>query len=503
MTQTTFTLLTNKGRSKEAAALANNSSIQVSHIAIGDGATVPSGGETQLYHELARKPIFANGLVSGATDTAYFEIYLNADEGPYTIREAGLFDAEGDLLAIAHYDPPIAKPTPESGQTVEGTIRLQVQFSNTDNIVVKVDSSIKIPLQRLTLCLWVPVNAIDKATPPNDPNLGDTYIIPENAEGIWKGQANKIAEYTAGGWAVTQSRDGHGIGLPDGSIYTKINGKYVPLTDSLDKRYSQLIAPPTDTFYVIGPNGNDNNTGFSTSPKEGFRTIQGAINKISSRYITTGTITINVSSGMYEGFFVSNSMVANWIIKSLDGDKKSVLINATEPNKPVKNACSTFFGTQVDLADMTLAGLYDTVATTQGTINIYNCDIMMGNASNSQAVACYGGAINLYGDMTISGSGSVIFHATTCGNLGLGYYDVNSKSPLTITYKDAKASWATFVCEKCSNVSVASAVVTFIGVPDSMSYTAIDNGIINTWGAGANIFPGTRGPWVGSGGIVS
>lgn len=155
MTQTTFTLLTNKGRSKEAAALANNSSIQVSHIAIGDGATVPSGGETQLYHELARKPIFANGLVSGATDTAYFEIYLTADEGPYTIREAGLFDAEGDLLAIAHYDPPIAKPTPESGQTVEGTIRLQVQFSNTDNIVVKVDSSIKIPLQRLTLCLLV------------------------------------------------------------------------------------------------------------------------------------------------------------------------------------------------------------------------------------------------------------------------------------------------------------------------------------------------------------
>ena len=503
MTQTTFTLLTNKGRSKEAAALANNSSIQVSHIAIGDGLTVPSGGETQLYHELARKPISANGLVSGATDTAYFEIYLTADEGPYTIREAGLFDAEGDLLAIAHYDPPIAKPTPDSGQTVEGTIRLQVQFSNTDNIVVKVDPSIKIPLQRLTLCPWVPVKAIDKVTPPNNPNLGDAYVIPEKADGIWKGHANEIAEYTAGGWAVTQSRDGHGIGLPDGSIYTKINGRYVPLTDNLDKRYSQLIAPPTDTFYVIGPNGNDNNTGFSTSPKEGFRTIMGAIDAINNRYITSGTVTIRVSPGTYDGFFVPNSMIANWVIKSLNGDKKSCRIIATDPNKPVKNACSTFFGTQVDIADMTLAGLYDTIATTQGTINVYNCDIMMGNASNSQAVACYGGTVNLYGEMTVSGTGSVIFRATACGNLGLGYYDVNSKTPLTITYKDAKASWATLVCEKCSNVSVASAVVTFIGVPDSMSYTAIDNGIINTWGAGTNIFPGTRGPWVGSGGIAS
>ena len=503
MTQTTFTLLTNKGRSKEAAALANNSSIQVSHIAIGDGATVPSGGETQLYHELARKPICANGLVAGATDTAYFEIYLTADEGPYTIREAGLFDAEGDLLAIAHYDPPIAKPTPESGQTVEGTIRLQVQFSNTDNIVVKVEPSIKIPLQRLTLCPWVPVKGVDKVIPPNNPNLGDTYIIPEKADGIWKGHANEIAEYTAGGWAVTQSRDGHGVGLPDGSIYTKINGKYVPLTNILDKRYSQLIAPPTDTFYVIGPKGNDNNTGFSPSPAEGFRTIQGAINKLSSRYITTGTVTINISSGEYEGFSVPNSMVANWNIRSLEGNKKTVLINATDPNKPVKTACFASFGTEVSLSDMTLSGLYDVVATTKGTIKIYNCDIMLGNNSNSQAVVSYGGSIDLYGEMTISGSGGVIFHATGCGNLGLGFYDVNGKTPLTVTYKDVEASWATFVCEKCSNVSVASAVVTFIGVPDSMAYTAIDNGIINTWGAGTNIFPGTRAPWVGSGGIAS
>ena len=503
MTQTTFTLLTNKGRSKEAAALANNSSIQVSHIAIGDGSTVPSGGETQLYHELARKPIFANGLVSGATDTAYFEIYLTANEGPYTIREAGLFDAEGDLLAIAHYDPPIAKPTPDSGQTVEGTIRLQVQFSNTDNIVVKVEPSIKIPLQRLTLCPWVAVKAIDKVTPPNDPNLGDTYVIPEKADGVWKGHANEIAEYTAGGWAVTPSPDGHGIGLPDGSIYTKINGKYVPLTDSLDKRYSKFTEPPTNTFYVIGPKGNDNNTGFSTSPDEGFQTIQGAINQINSRYMTTATITILVSPGTYEGFFISKSMVANWSIKSLTGDKKSVFIVATDPNKPVRTACSTSFGTQVEVCDMTLSGFGDTVNTTNGNLTLFSCDIVMGNDPNSQAVVCYGGSINLYGDMTISGSGIVIFHSTGCGTLGLGTYGGGRTLPLKITYNDVKASWAAFVCEKNANISVAAAVVSFIGVPDSMSYTAFDNGIISTWGGGGSIFPGTREPWVGSGGILS
>ncbi len=416
--------------------------------------------------------------------------------------EAGVAGTRVDAAFLNSIQEELLNVIEQAGFTADKTDWSQV-VKAIRQLSTKVVTDYNIPLGQLNCYPWTPVISMIVKTPPAKPSRGDIYIVPDGANSAWGDKIGQIAEWNGNKWIFTTPRNGHGIGLPDGSIYIRVNGQYISLTDILDKRYSQLIAPPTDTFYVIGTNGNDNNTGFSTSPNEGFRTIQGAINKISSNYITTGTITINVSSGVYDGFSVSNSMVANWIIKSLEGDKRTVLVSATDPNKPVKNACSTFFGTQVDIADMTLAGLYDTVATTQGTINIYNCDIMMGNASNSQAVACYGGAINLYGEITVSGSGSVIFHATACGNLGLGYYDVNGKSPLTITYKNAKASWATFVCEKCSNVSVASAVVTFLGVPDSMSYTAIDNGIINTWGAGANIFPGTRGPWVGSGGIAS
>jgi len=416
--------------------------------------------------------------------------------------EAGVAGTRVDAAFLNSIQEELLNVIEQAGFTADKTDWSQV-VKAIRQLSTKIVTDYNIPLGQLNCYPWTPVISMIVKTPPAKPSRGDIYIVPDGANSAWGDKIGQIAEWNGNKWIFTTPRNGHGIGLPDGSIYIRVNGQYISLTDILDKRYSQLIAPPTDTFYVIGTNGNDNNTGFSTSPNEGFRTIQGAINKISSNYITTGTITINVSSGVYDGFSVSNSMVANWIIKSLEGDKRTVLVSATDPNKPVKNACSTFFGTQVDIADMTLAGLYDTVATTQGTINIYNCDIMMGNASNSQAVACYGGAINLYGEITVSGSGSVIFHATACGNLGLGYYDVNGKSPLTITYKNAKASWATFVCEKCSNVSVASAVVTFLGVPDSMSYTAIDNGIINTWGAGANIFPGTRGPWVGSGGIAS
>ncbi|WP_295894945.1 phage tail protein [uncultured Bartonella sp.] len=227
MTQSTFALLTTTGRAKEALALASGEPLVISAIAIGDGTTVPSGGEKKLYHEIARKTVSGHGLVAGTTNTAYFDIHLAATDGPYTIREAGLYDTAGDLIAIACYDPPINKPTPESGQTVEGDVRLQIAFSNAENVIVQVDASMQVPLQRLTVKPWVPVKAIDTKQPPENPVPGDVYVIPATASGVWKGQSQRLAEFTSAGWAITDTPDGHGIGLPDGRLFIRVNNQYV------------------------------------------------------------------------------------------------------------------------------------------------------------------------------------------------------------------------------------------------------------------------------------
>jgi hypothetical protein len=227
MAQTSFALMTNVGRAKEAAALANATSIEVTHIAIGDGSTVPSGGETQLYHEVARKTISGHGTVSGAANVAYFDCYLAAGDGPYTIREAGLYDVEGDLIAIAHYDPPINKPVPESGQTVEGTVRLEVAFSDVANVTIVVDPTMQVALQRLTRLPWIPVLSMSLATPPASPAVGDTYLIASSPTGAWAGNAGKIAEYTVAGWAMMTPPDGHGVSLPDGRVFERIGGSYI------------------------------------------------------------------------------------------------------------------------------------------------------------------------------------------------------------------------------------------------------------------------------------
>ncbi|MRN66542.1 phage tail protein [Brucella sp. 10RB9213] len=227
MAQNTFALMTNLGRAKEAAALANGTSVVITHIAIGDGTTVPSGGETALYHEVARKAISGHGTVVGASNVAYFDIFLEAAEGPYTIREAGLIDQDGDLIAIARYDPPISKPIPSSGQTVEGTIRLEIAFSNISAITIVVDPAFKVSLQRLSRLPWVPVLSMMVTAPPATPTVGDIYLVPSGATGAWTGQAGKLAEYTSAGWGIITPPNGHGISLPDGRIFERIGGAYI------------------------------------------------------------------------------------------------------------------------------------------------------------------------------------------------------------------------------------------------------------------------------------
>ncbi len=266
MPQSSFALLTNKGRQKEAAALANATAVVITHIAIGDGATVPSGGEIVLYNEVARKTISGQGVVAGASTVVYADIYLAAADGPYTIREAGLIDQDGDLIAIAHYDPPISKPTPDSGQTVEGTIRLEVAFTDLAVVTIKVDPSMAVALQRLSVLPWIPVLSVTTVNPPANPATGDTYVIPVGATGSWATHANKVAEYTAAGWAIVTPKDGHAVGLPDGRVFSRRAGAYVEMIAT--SAIKGLVELATDAEGIAGADATR-----ALTPKSGMAAI--------------------------------------------------------------------------------------------------------------------------------------------------------------------------------------------------------------------------------------
>ena len=143
-----YAIMTDIGRNKEAAALATGSSLSIAQIAWGDGDRIPAGGETALLNEVGRREVQGSGQVGGALNTAFFEVLLEANEGPFIIRESGLFDTDGDLVAIARYDPAVNKPK----DTVSALLRIHVVFSDLENLILQVQSTdAYVPVERSVL----------------------------------------------------------------------------------------------------------------------------------------------------------------------------------------------------------------------------------------------------------------------------------------------------------------------------------------------------------------
>ncbi len=73
---------------------------------------------------------------------------------------------------------------------------------------------------------WLPVLSITTTAPPNGATLGDAYIIPAGATGVWAGYSQKLAEWTGSKWRIVSTKDGHGVSLPDGRVFERIGGVY-------------------------------------------------------------------------------------------------------------------------------------------------------------------------------------------------------------------------------------------------------------------------------------
>ena len=358
-------------------------------------------------------------------------------------------------------------------------------------VAAKTVNDYVIPLGQLNALPWLPVISLTQKKPPAKPAVGDLYVVPADGTGEWSDKGGQIAEWTGQKWLFSNSRDGHGVGLPDGSIFIKIAGVYVPLTDVLDKRYSQLVTPPASTFYVIGPTGSDKNTGLAPTPLEGFATIQGAIDAISSKYITQAAITLIISPGTYDGAVIDASFVSQWV---LIGDRKNpaaVRVIATDPKKPIIRGLTTGNATNVTVSGITFSGYYEAIATTGGSVIVWDCNVVLGVATQSCGFACYGGSMEIYGNINVSGAGLAVFRVNS-GTMRIGYFDIKIKNQAVITYNNVSVATANFEISLGGQVSIDARLVKFAGMPYGSAYTVGFNSTITTFGGGATFIPGTQ-----------
>lgn len=137
-------ILTNVG----AAKLANANSLglpwKLTALGVGDANgtdPVPSATQTKLINERRRAPL--NQLTIDPVNAAVIiaEQVIPADVGGWWIRELGLYDEDGDLVAVSNCAPSF-KPVLSQGSGRTQIVRMNFIVSSTGNITIKIDPAV-------------------------------------------------------------------------------------------------------------------------------------------------------------------------------------------------------------------------------------------------------------------------------------------------------------------------------------------------------------------------
>jgi len=140
-----FAILTTVGKAKQANADALGIPWKITEMGVGDAnnidPVIPAEGQTKLINEWRRKPL--NRLFVDPVNPAVMiaEQIIPADEGGRWIREIGLYDADGDLVAVANCAPSF-KPLLSQGSGRTQIVRMNFIVTSTGNIQLKIDPAV-------------------------------------------------------------------------------------------------------------------------------------------------------------------------------------------------------------------------------------------------------------------------------------------------------------------------------------------------------------------------
>lgn len=139
-----YTIWTDVGHAKLANAQASGTTVAITDMAVGDGggaAYDPTADQTELLNQVYTKALNDKYVHADNPAWVVFEAVIPEDVGGWYIREVGLFDADGDMVAIGKY-PETYKPQLEAGAGKDLYIRMIMQVSNSDNVSLEIDPSV-------------------------------------------------------------------------------------------------------------------------------------------------------------------------------------------------------------------------------------------------------------------------------------------------------------------------------------------------------------------------
>jgi len=139
-----FAILTKVGEAKQANADALGIPWNISQMGVGDAHgtdPIPDRLQTKLINERRRAPL--NQLMVDPLNPSVLiaEQVIPADVGGWWVREIGLYDADGDLVAVANCAPSF-KPMLSQGSGRTQIVRMNFIISSITNVVLKIDPAI-------------------------------------------------------------------------------------------------------------------------------------------------------------------------------------------------------------------------------------------------------------------------------------------------------------------------------------------------------------------------
>lgn len=201
-----FAILTAVGEAKQANADALGVPWTFSAMGVGDAngtEPIPSRTQTKLIAEQRRAPLNQVKIDPNNANIIIAEQVIPPDVGGWWIREIGLYDADGDLVAVANCAPSF-KPLLSQGTGKTQVVRLNIIVTSSANVQLKIDPSVVLATREYVETVILAV------LPPNRP-AGTYTRVQINERGVVVAGSNPT---TLAGYGITDAlkKGDYGLG---------------------------------------------------------------------------------------------------------------------------------------------------------------------------------------------------------------------------------------------------------------------------------------------------
>ncbi|HAY0077885.1 TPA: phage tail protein [Escherichia coli] len=409
-----YTLLTDIGAAKLASAAALGVPLKITHMAVGDGGGVlptPDAKQTALVNEKRRAALNMLYIDPQNSSQIIAEQVIPENEGGWWIREVGLFDESGALIAVGNC-PESYKPQLAEGSGRTQTVRMVLITSSTDNITLKIDPAVVLATRKYVddKALELKVYADDQMAkhlaapdphsqyaPKASPTFTGTPKAPTPAAGNNTTQVATTAFVQA---ALTA--------LINGAPATLDTLKEIAAAINNDPNFSTTI---NNALALKAPLSSPALTGTPTAPT--------AAQSVNNTQIATTAFVKSAIAGMV-GSAPAALDTLNELAAALGNDPNfaTTMLNALAGKQPLDNTLTNLSGKDV-------AGLltYLPLRNSSGTVQFVTPAVVKAtrflnpNEPSPKPRKCY---VKVIGGGASGGIGSTTASAVTCGGGGGG-----------------------------------------------------------------------------------